>query len=101
MTMVKNKTKSSGAPLHSLNEPPPAAPVEISNQTVELETLFMSIGEGAITTDELGRITRVNPMATRLLGYKKTELIGEWFPKKLFATDITGDPVNFIDRPIA
>jgi PAS domain S-box-containing protein len=73
----------------------------MTNQTIEIEALFMSIGDGAITTDELGRITRVNPMAIRHLGYKQADLIGEIFTKKLIATDFEGGPINFIDRPIA
>ncbi len=37
-------------------------------QQAESMALFNSIGDGAITTDEFGRITRVNPAAQQLLG---------------------------------
>jgi PAS domain S-box-containing protein len=40
-------------------------------QQAEAEALFNSIGDGAITTDEFGRITRVNPAAQILLGYRR------------------------------
>ena len=32
-------------------------------QQAEAESLFTSIGDGAISTEEFGRITRVNPAA--------------------------------------
>jgi len=69
-------------------------------QRAEAEALFTSIGDGAISTDEYGRITRVNPAAQVLLGYKEKELLGEWFPKKITAVTFEDTPVNLIDRPI-
>jgi len=69
-------------------------------QQAEAEALFTSIGDGAISTDEFGKITRVNPVAQRILGYKESELIGEWFPKKIVAVNVNDQPINLIDRPI-
>lgn len=69
-------------------------------QRAEAEALFTSIGDGAISTDEFGRITRVNPTAQYLLGYKEKELLGAWFPKKVVAVGFDDTPVNLIDRPI-
>lgn len=69
-------------------------------QQAEAEALFTSIGDGAISTDEFGRITRVNPAAQTLLGYKETELVGAWFPKVVPALSFDGGTVNLIDRPI-
>jgi PAS domain S-box-containing protein len=69
-------------------------------QQAETEALFTSIGDGAITTDEFGRITRVNPAAQALLGYSEAELVGAWFPKKVIAVTPDDAPVNLIDRPI-
>lgn len=69
-------------------------------QQAEAEALFTSIGDGAISTDEFGRITRVNPAAQRLLGYNEKELIGTWFPKKIIAVTLDDTPLNLIDRPI-
>ncbi len=60
----------------------------------------MSIGDGAITTDEFGRITRVNPAALQILGFKESELIGEWFPKKLVIVTADDKPLSLINRPI-
>jgi PAS domain S-box-containing protein len=73
----------------------------LSEQHSEVEAIFMSIGDGAITTDEFGRITRINPVALGILGYKRPEdLIGAWFPGKVIAVDIKDTPINLIDRPI-
>ena len=69
-------------------------------QQAEAEALFTSIGDGAISTDEFGRITRVNPIALSLLGYTEEELIGEWFPKKIIAVTSDEVIVSLIDRPI-
>lgn len=69
-------------------------------QAAEAEALFTSIGDGAISTDEFGKITRVNPVAQKLLGYSAKELIGQWFPKVIVAVNAEGAPLNLIDRPI-
>ena len=71
-----------------------------TEQQAEAEALFTSIGDGAISTDEFGRITRVNPVAQAILGYDASELIGEWFPKRIVALNADGTVVNLIDRPI-
>lgn len=60
----------------------------------------MSIGDGAIATDEFGKITRVNPGALEILGYGESDLLGEWFPKKIVAVNSDNEPINLIDRPI-
>lgn len=85
--------------------PQPKKPLETGNRTpheqqAETEALFTSIGDGAISTDEFGRITRVNPAAQDLLGYSETELIGTWFPKKIIAVSLDNMPIKLIDRPI-
>lgn len=69
-------------------------------QQAEAEALFTSIGDGAISTDEFGRITRINPVAQDILGYSEDDLIGEWFPKKIVAVTSADVVVNLIDRPI-
>lgn len=80
-------------------------PTEPSNrstveQQAEAEALFTSIGDGAISTDEFGRITRVNPVAQDILGYTEAELVGAWFPKIIIAVTSNDAVVNLIDRPI-
>lgn len=69
-------------------------------QKAEAEALFNSIGDGAIATDEFGRITRVNPIALELLGFNEEELIGQWFPKIIIALNSDDSTVNLIDRAI-
>lgn len=71
-----------------------------NEQLVEAEALFTSMGDGAITTDEFGKITRVNPAAQQILGYSEAELLDEWLPKKIIAESLDGGVVNLIDRPI-
>lgn len=66
----------------------------------ESEAIFNSIGDGAISTDERGRITRINPVAQQLLGYTEKELIGKWFPRAIQAVTVDDRRVNLIDRPI-
>lgn len=84
----------------SFNEPPEAPDRTPNEQEAEAEALFTSIGDGAISTDEFGRITRVNPAAQNLLGYSEKELMGAWFPKKIVAVGLDDAPMNLIDRPI-
>ena len=83
-----------------MDKPGSEAIVHATEQRAQAEALFSSIGEGAIATDEFGRITRVNPIALDLLGFKESDLIGEWFPKKIMATDESDVAVNLIDRSI-
>jgi PAS domain S-box-containing protein len=71
-----------------------------SERQAEAEALFTSIGDGAISTDEFGRITRVNPAAQQILGYSEAELLGSWFPKIIVAVTLDDAPINLIDRPI-
>lgn len=66
----------------------------------QAEALFMSLGDGAIATDAFGRITRVNATAASLLGFKESELVGKWFPRKVIAVNEQGTPINMIDRAI-
>lgn len=62
--------------------------------------LFNSIGDGAIATDEFGRIIRINPAALEILEYTEEEVLGEWFPKIFVALDENLTPLSLIDRPI-
>lgn len=80
--------------------PLPASDRTSYEQRAEAEALFTSIGDGAISTDEFGRITRINPTAQYLLGYSEKELTGTWFPKKIVAVNFDDTPVTLIDRPV-
>jgi len=64
------------------------------------EALFNSIGDGALTTDEFGTITRINPVALKILGYEEFELIGKPFITTVIAEDLDGKIMTVIDRPI-
>lgn len=78
----------------------PIASLNLEEQRVLAEALFASIGDGAIATDEFGKITRINPTALRLLGCTEREMLGAWFPKKINSQHEDGSPVSLIDRPI-
>lgn len=83
------------------NEPrTPIASLNLEEQRVLAEALFSSIGDGAIATDEFGKITRINPTALKILGFNEREMIGAWFPKKIVSMHENGEPVSLIDRPI-
>lgn len=69
-------------------------------ERAEADTLFSSIGEGIIATDDNGRITRINPAALTLLGYKREELLGTWFPATIVATYDDGSAIDMMDRPV-
>jgi PAS domain S-box-containing protein len=68
---------------------------------IEVESLLDSIGDGAIMTDEFGRITRINPVALNVLGYQEEELLGKWFPKVIESVNEDGKQTPLIDRPIS
>lgn len=70
-------------------------------QRIEVDALFNSIGDGAIMTDEFGRITRVNPAALIILGCQEKDVLHKWFPKIIVALEEDGQPMNLIDRPIS
>lgn len=80
----------------------PEEKIQISAEQAQAqsEALFNSIGDGAITTDEFGKITRINPVGLKILGYTEKDLIGEWFPKKIIALNEHDESINLIDRPI-
>lgn len=89
--MVKPKSRVGGLSSNALTA---------HGQRAEDEALFSSIGDGALVTDEFGRITRANPVAQQLLGYSEDELVGAWLPKKIVAVTPDDKPINLIDRPI-
>jgi PAS domain S-box-containing protein len=75
--------------------------LEIARKKAESEALFLSIGEGAIVTDERGRISRVNQTALDILGYKEEDLVGKWFPSAILSLNEDGEVIPTIERPIA
>ncbi|GAC1386927.1 MAG: hypothetical protein NVS1B7_6670 [Candidatus Saccharimonadales bacterium] len=73
---------------------------ELKQQRAQSDALFASLGDGAITTDEQGRISRINHVALELLGFKESELIGQWFPRAIVAVDESGKKISPMERPI-
>lgn len=71
-----------------------------AQEKAQADALFNSIGEGAVATDEFGKIVRINPIALQTLGFEASEVLNKWMPKKLVAFDEAGQPLNLIDRPI-
>lgn len=74
--------------------------VNITRQKAQADALFLSIGEGAIATDEKGQISRINRAAKEILHFKDEDVIGKWFPGTIVAVDENGKAIKPIDRPI-
>lgn len=78
-----------------------AAAADLAEQErAQADALFLSIGDGAIATDADGKINRINDAALEILGYKREDLMGKWFPKTIVSVDKNGDRIATIDRPI-
>ena len=75
-------------------------PQTIAEVKAESEALFRSIGDGAITTDEFGHVTRINPTALAILGMRQEEILGKWFPRAIPIVRADGTLVPLIERPI-
>lgn len=76
------------------------APATVAEVQAESEAIFRSIGEGAIATDEFGRITRINPSALKILGLKAEDAFGQWFPRVVPILRPDGSSMPLIERPI-
>ncbi len=74
--------------------------IQLAQQQAENEALFDSLGQGALATDKDGKVSRVNQVALELLGLKRSQVIGKWFPEVIVAEDETGKVVDPLDRPI-
>lgn len=73
---------------------------DLEKKKAESDALFWSIGEGAVTTDEHGRITRINRAALEILGYSEKELMGAVYYRAIIAEDSTGKVLPDKERPI-
>lgn len=74
--------------------------IETAQDMARSEALFLSIGDGAISTDENGYIERVNETALKILGCKEEDLVGQLFHEIIVATDEQGIPIPHDSRPI-
>lgn len=71
-----------------------------AEEIAKADALFLSIGDGAIATDETGKVTRINKVALSILGLKEKDVIGQQFTNVIIATDNTGKPIPNEERPI-
>lgn len=74
--------------------------IETAQDMARSEALFLSIGDGAISTDQDGLIERVNQTALSILGFKEKDLVGKVFHEIIVATDDQGIPIPQDARPI-
>ncbi|HVU59669.1 MAG TPA: PAS domain-containing sensor histidine kinase [Candidatus Saccharimonadales bacterium] len=88
------------SPMPSAPSSPRGSRLTVPEVRAESEALFRSIGDGAIATDELGHITRINPTALTILGLEPHEALGQWFPRVVTIVKADGTPLSLIDRPI-
>lgn len=72
----------------------------LARQKALSDALFLSIGEGAIATDESANISKINQVALNLLGFTEDKLLGEWFPAAIIAAYEDGKAIPTIERPI-
>lgn len=87
-------------PESKTNLPPESTLQGAVEAYAQADALFASIGDGAIATDELGRITKINQTALDILGFKEKDMMGAWFPKAVQAYNDNGEAIKLIDRPI-
>lgn len=69
-------------------------------EEIQTNTLFASIGDGAIATDREGNVQKVNDKALELLGFNRDEVIGKWFPDIFVARDNKGHRIDPLQRAI-
>lgn len=83
------------------NQPTANLAKSITDQIrAQADALFLSIGEGAIATDENGRISRVNDVACKLLGFSEQELVGQPFLWMIQSFDEEANVIDPLERPI-
>jgi PAS domain S-box-containing protein len=71
-----------------------------ASESLLVDALFSSIGDGAIATDQFGKITRINSTALETLGYGEEEVIGKWFPSIVVSVSENGALISPMERPI-
>ncbi len=64
------------------------------------DALFLSIGEGAIVTDERGNVARINQAALDILNCKLEDVMGKWYPAIVPAEYEDGTQIPNLERPI-
>lgn len=69
-------------------------------EKAQSDALFLSLGDGAIATDENGIIQRINPVALDILGITQEQALGSWYPTTVVALDRSNKIIQPIDRAI-
>lgn len=92
--MAKQHIPKPTSPAH------PADTTSPPHDTVRLEALIASIGEGVIATDEAGTITRINQTALQLLGYRRSDVMHKPFLRVIRSVHDNGKPLDVFERPI-
>lgn len=90
----------SGDQMQELRRQLAEARADLLEQRLQTEAMINSLGEGLIVTDEHGHITTANAYALESLGYKESELLGQWFPKVIMAVDKHSRPLEPLSRPV-
>lgn len=91
----------SGRVKAAVNQGVPEPGISVEQERALSDALFSSIGQGAIVTDSLGRVSHINQAALQILGFDQEDLLGKWYPDALVAEDESGQRLEYIDRPIA
>jgi PAS domain S-box-containing protein len=73
----------------------------LESERARADAIFASIGDGAITTDELGHIERINQAGLDMMGFTREEVMDQWFPQIFVAEDEFEQTFPIIDRPIS
>lgn len=86
--------------LEKLNKELYAIVSAAEQEKAKADALFNSIGDGALATNEQGKINRVNAAALQILGFDEADLLGQWYPKMICAEDENGNTIAPLHRPI-
>jgi PAS domain S-box-containing protein len=76
---------------------------EVRRSEESLRATLYSIGDGVLATDERGRVTRVNPVAERLTGWRESEARGRPIEQvfEIVNEETRAKAVNPVDRVLA
>lgn len=66
----------------------------------KIEALLQSIGEGIISTDEYGKVIKINHSAEKMLQWKEDEILGKMFTETIPAYDEKGEVIPPADRAL-
>lgn len=73
---------------------------ELRAEKVRADVIVQHIAEGIVTSDAKGRVTFMNEMAQKMLGWEARELIGKHFTEMVPMLDEAGNKVSLDNRPL-